>query len=315
MPQPLSSPPGPILPCHCPRHHPIPRPPSPRLALPCLTPRAKPRCHPARPPARPPRPLPQPRAPCPAPLPQASPSRKASSSAPPRPHSPARRPALPGGRALELQREGLLDDAVVHLEQDHVGAGGGERLSARRGRREPSPLRAPGTRPSLRRRFRSRAHASLPARLPRSRAVAAVVAHEQKPPVVSCPPPRDVTRYPRLPPGGVTVLGGRGEQRRGARGEPWGARGRGVRRTQMEARAEGCSGNGGPRSTRVPPRGWGAAGGPQKRRARQGARWGAVEWGVPICGMMPQGYGAPKSGTPTGSLQLWCHQRCESAPE
>lgn len=30
--------------------------------------------------------------------------------------------------------------------------------------REPSPLRAPGTRPSLRRRFRSRAHASLPAR-------------------------------------------------------------------------------------------------------------------------------------------------------
>lgn len=29
---------------------------------------------------------------------------------------------------------------------------------------EPSPLRAPGTRPSLRRRFRSRARASLPAR-------------------------------------------------------------------------------------------------------------------------------------------------------
>lgn len=137
---------------------------------------------------RPPRPLTRPRAPCPAPLPQASPGRKASSSAPPRPHSPARRPALPGGRALELQREGLLDDAVVHLEQDHVGAGDGERLSARRGRREPSPLRAPGTRPSLRRRFRSRARASLPARLPRSRAVAAVMAHARRPPVLSRPP-------------------------------------------------------------------------------------------------------------------------------
>lgn len=32
---------------------------------------------------------------------------------------------LPGGRALKLEREGLLDDAVVDLEQDHVGAGSG----------------------------------------------------------------------------------------------------------------------------------------------------------------------------------------------
>lgn len=31
----------------------------------------------------------------------------------------------------------------------------------------------------------------------------------------------------------------------------------------MEARSEGCSGNGGPRSTGVPPGGWGAAGAPK----------------------------------------------------
>lgn len=75
---------------------------------------------------------------------------------------PSRPPSLlPGCRALELEREGLLDDAVVDLEQDHVGAGEG--LSGRRGRREPIPLRAPGTRPSLRRRFRYRARASRPA--------------------------------------------------------------------------------------------------------------------------------------------------------
>lgn len=28
---------------------------------------------------------------------------------------------LPGGRVLELERERLLDDAVVHLQQDHGG--------------------------------------------------------------------------------------------------------------------------------------------------------------------------------------------------
>lgn len=68
---------------------------------------------------------------------------------------------------------------------------------------------------------------------------------------------------PAYLPGGGTVLGGRGEQMRGAAEESWGARGRGVGRSQMEAKAEGCSGNGGPRSLGVPSGGWGAAGAPK----------------------------------------------------
>lgn len=36
-------------------------------------------------------------------------------------HPPAPGARSPGGRVLELERERLLDDAVVHLQQDHGG--------------------------------------------------------------------------------------------------------------------------------------------------------------------------------------------------
>lgn len=67
-------------------------------------------------------------APCPAPGTARAPPATAPrpSLAPrPRPRPAPAPPLLPGGRALELEREGLLDDAVVDLEQDHVGAGSG----------------------------------------------------------------------------------------------------------------------------------------------------------------------------------------------